>query len=365
MYLYKRGRIWWCDYMVASKRYRISCHTTNRKTAEMFTAAIKIARKMPSFEEAVDVLRKIYSADEPAAGIAIDAAWEIYERMARSLGRAKISASTAKKRRLTFNLLITWLKSTRGTVQTIEQVTPTIAAQYAAELDDGKRAAKTRRNHIMELSAVWSILEKASDRIRNPWKSLAPIGESQRGHAFTADEVDRILAAARTVGKGWPEVCELGLATGLRYGDIAMMRWDEIGADAIRLTPRKTARRRISVAIPIIEPIRAILERLPRRDDYLFPNHAEAYERDSGAARKQLNFAEVLKAANLYLPGYSFHSFRHTAASRLAAAGVGIETRKRILGHTEDATAARYDHDEHLREVAQALAAANKNPRKA
>ena len=45
---------------------------------------------------------------------------------------------------------------------------------------------------------------------------------------------------------------------------------------------------------------------------------------------------------------------------RLAGAGVGLETRKRILGHTVDATARRYDHDEHLAEVKAAMEAAAK-----
>ena len=44
--------------------------------------------------------------------------------------------------------------------------------------------------------------------------------------------------------------------------------------------------------------------------------------------------------------------------TRLAEAGADIETRKRILGHTEDITARRYDHDEHLAETRRALEAA-------
>ena len=55
---------------------------------------------------------------------------------------------------------------------------------------------------------------------------------------------------------------------------------------------------------------------------------------------------------------YTFHSWRHTVATRMAASGVGVETRKRILGHTRDETAARYDHDEHLGEVRAAIEAA-------
>ena len=85
---------------------------------------------------------------------------------------------------------------------------------------------------------------------------------------------------------------------------------------------------------------------------WVFPFHADRYGQNS----KLLHFRDVLERAGVADKGYTIHSWRHTAATRLAEAGVGVETRKRILGHTADATAERYDHATHDAEVREALA---------
>ena len=79
-----------------------------------------------------------------------------------------------------------------------------------------------------------------------------------------------------------------------------------------------------------------------------------------------LNFREVLVAAGIDPDDgpYTFHSRRHTAAPRLAEAGAHIETRKKILGHTTDMNAERYDHSPHLNETRAAIEAASKATKK-
>lgn len=349
--------------MCDGKRHRQSCHTQNRKVAQMMVDAIKTSRKMPTFEEAVEVLRVLYG--KPREGsLMLASAWETYEEIARSIGRDKISETTFRKRAGNLRQFCTWAAKDAATVKSVEGVTPPVAAQYAAHLQRLGKKSKTRKNIIGDLSSIWRILEKANENIRNPWVNLAPTDDDgERGKAFSAEEVERVQAAARKVGKEWPGVIAMALNTGLRYGDIAMMTWQQVDGDVIRVTPRKTARHGIQTAFPVGEDLAALLDDLPRRGDFVFPLHADMYQRHGGSWREKLPFKEVLIEAGLADQGYTFHSLRHTVATRLAEAGVGIETRKRILGHTEDATAARYDHDEHLREVAQALAAANKKPR--
>ena len=90
-----------------------------------------------------------------------------------------------------------------------------------------------------------------------------------------------------------------------------------------------------------------MLKTIPRTGDYLFPLHADLYDK-RGPASRLIPFREVLDAAGLGNAGYTIHSWRHTAATRLAETGADIETRKALLGHRVDATAERYDHDEHL-----------------
>ena len=74
--------------------------------------------------------------------------------------------------------------------------------------------------------------------------------------------------------------------------------------------------------------------------------------------KDERRFSTVLKRAGLDPERYSFHSWRHLIASRLGEAGVGIETRKRILGHTTNEMARHYDHSQHLDEMRAAVEAA-------
>lgn len=363
MHLYKRGNVYWVEYETGGKRYRQSCKTGRRDVALTFMNSIKTAAKMPTFEDAVEVLRRLYNKPDPGV-VNLASTWATYLQVARSVGRDKISSDTMRRREGTIKNLVAWLKKNRPLVNTVEAVTQPVAAAYAAALAEGGRKTKTRANIIGELSSVWRMLEKASTGIHNPWRSLMPQDtDSEVGKAFTPDELRRVLEAAAKVGKDWRPVCMIALHTGLRYGDVATMRWAQIekNGDAfangvIRLKPSKTARHGIQTAFPITAPLAEALSEVDGRGgDFLFPMHSELHGNRGRMSREALSFAEVLKAAGLYGQGFTFHSLRHTAATRLAGAGVDIETRKRILGHTVDATARRYDHDEHLAEVKAAM----------
>lgn len=361
MQLYRRGPIYWVKWSAGGVVIRRSCHTTNRAKAKNYADAISAAAKAPTLEDAIEVLKLIYG--ERRGGLPLAAAWDEYHRLAKTLGKLAIGERTIERRKNILANFARWAASARPQAKTVQSITPPIAAAYAGVLARSKRKTKTRANILGELGTIWRTLEKVSADIRNPWADLAPKDiDSERGKAFTADEVARILAAAREVGKEWFPVCVVALHTGLRYGDIARLKWSQIEDGAIRLTPHKTARFGIATALPLIKPVADALAELPHTGVHCFPTHAHFYGNRSSSSRAALNFAEVLTRAGIPAKGsgYTFHSFRHTAATRLADAGISTETRKRILGHTEDATADRYDHAAHLEEVKAAMEAAGK-----
>lgn len=322
-------------------------------------ANIQTAKKMPTFEDAVRVLKILYR--QPVEGVMpISGIWETYTRIAKATGKTA-GENTERLRRTHVERLVKWLKESRPTIKTIESVTGPIAAGFAEHLANAGIKTKTRRNIIGDLSTVWKMMQKASESIRNPWSNLSPPDtDGERGKAFSELQEQAVLSAAKKVGKDWLPICMIMRATGLRYGDVARLRFSEIQGGVIRLNPNKTKRHGIGVAIPIIDSLKPIIEAIPRRGDYLFPLHSELYDQRAARSRIGLIFREVLDAAGIHEPGYTIHSWRHTAATRLAASGVDIETRKRILGHTIDSTARRYDHDEHLEETRTALEAMEK-----
>ena len=363
MTIYKRRKTWWVEYQVNGVRHRQSTHTHKYAVALAWANQIDTARKMPTFEEAVEVLKMFYK--KPVEGLLpIDSTWDIYLDLAKATGKTAIASTTMTNRRNTVRRLVAWLKKERPTVTTIEAVTGPIAAGFATYLvRQLKLKSKTRINIIANLTTVWKLLESASTNIRNPWPSLRPTDvDGEIGKAFTPEDERRVLDASRSVGKDWYAVSMIMRHTGLRYGDVARLEWREIQGDVIRLLPSKTKRHKIAVTIPIIGPIREVIDLIKKTGDYLFPLHAELYGNRGRASRELLNFREVLEKAGLGDKGYTVHSWRHTAATRLGDAGADIETRKALLGHRVDATAERYDHAEHLdakREALERAAAGN------
>lgn len=356
---FKRGKTYWVDFVVGGVRHQQSLHTKSRAVAQSWCDAVDTAKRMPTFEEAVEVLKMLFN--KPVEGVMqLESAWDNYHRVAKATGKDAIEPSGMTRRHNVLKNFIAWTKENVPTITTVETVNGTVGAKYAEHLADKGLKTKTRRNIIGELSTIWKLLEKASANVRNPWENLSPRDtDGERGKAFTESDEQKVLESAKKIGKDWWAVCTIMRHTGLRYSSVSRLKWSEIQGDVIRHTPPKTKRHNISVTLPIIAPVREALDSLTKRDDYLFPLHAELYGDRGRASREALNFAEVLKDAKVYDRGYTIHSWRHTSATRLADAGVGIETRKLILGHTEDMTAERYDHSEHLSDIRRAMTSAS------
>lgn len=355
MRLYKRGKTWWIEYHLHGKYKRISTHLHDKTAAKAVLASMEQARtKTLPVDTIIAAIREIYGQDAEASGrksTPIGSIWDIYEDTAKALGLFNMSATTLRKRKCNVKNLLMWIELERSVVESIEAVTGPIAAGYASYLAKDGKSTKTRKNILTDLGTVWRVLSKHVEGISNPWANLSPRDtDGKVGEAFTRDEEERIFAAAERIGNDWLPICKVMRHTGLRYGDVANLTWDEIDLDnlAIRVMPDKTKKHKIKVCVGITPDIEPIIRKLPKRGDYLFPIHAEMYGKTGHVHDEIINFRDVLDEAEVFRDGLTIHSWRHTAATRLAESGADKETRKRILGHTVDATADRYDHDDHL-----------------
>lgn len=76
------------------------------------------------------------------------------------------------------------------------------------------------------------MLEKSQQDIKNPWANIAPtITDGRRIECFSTKQEKDVLNAAKTIGKDWYPVCIIALHTGLRYGSIARMTWNDVDLD--------------------------------------------------------------------------------------------------------------------------------------
>lgn len=359
MNLYKRGNIWWLEYVVDGKRHRESTGATRRADAKAWLDKINVAKKMPTFESAVDVLRVLFA--KPKEGVVtIDGAWTKYITVAEAIGRLNAKERTLYERRKHFDSFVTWLKGNAAQIRTVAKVDGPVATKFAEHLASSGKSTATRANIIGDLSVMWGVLCKAEDGIVNPWTKLAPTKVvHERILDFTDEQAERVLAAAKEVGRDWYPMCVIARRTGLRYGDIATLRWKDVDMEkrCIHKTPSKTERYDIRLTLPMVDEVYEVISAVPKTGDFLFPLHAHYYGKRGKSVQRIIAFSQVLAKAGIE-GNYSFHSWRHTAASNLAAAGVSKETRKMILGHTTDQNSERYDHSGHLREIREALEAA-------
>ena len=375
MRLYKRHLTWWIRYELHGKTVRRSLKTHDRTVAEGTLHAMRLARCGAVGRDVVNaMLDEIWGrerTDAPRPGIPISGAWAAYIDAASAAGLDRVSSDTMRKRRAHFAQFAAWVASERAAVQTVEAVTGPIAAAFAARLKDDGLKDKTRRNTLGDLSTVWTVLSKVSDGVRNPWTGLMPrVMDAETRLPFTREEEDRILAAAAEAGHGWLLACLVARHTGMRYGDVATLRRDEVHlADGvIRYQPNKLKHltRPVWVTVPI-EPLvlaPALAEALaaPVRDELdesLLREHAYYYGL-SGHSKMPVQFADILQAAGVESVNHTFHSWRHTLNTRMGEAGIDIETRKRISGHLTDEMSRHYDHSEHLPEMRSAIEAASR-----
>lgn len=95
-----------------------------------------------------------------------------------------------------------------------------------------------------------------------------------------------------------------------------------------------------------------MLEGLPKASSYVFPS-PKTGERLIDIKRK---FDEARTAAKI--ADFRFHDLRHTAATRLADAGINVIVIAEILGHGDIRTTKRYSHamEEAKREAVEKLA---------
>lgn len=365
MYLHKRNSIWWVDCTRKGKRYQFSTGKKSKAEAREFGEKMMAVYQSSDFHHAVELARVAF-ASSMAPSLKLCDAWQKYESTATTLSRLNISATSYRKRKNALANFVKWTETNHPNIRHADQVTATLASEYAQELATLGRTPKTRINILGDLGAIWNVLEKVSDDIHNPWKNLNPknLG-GKRLEAFTPDQERAILEAAKRIGKDWYPVCMILRHTGLRYHDVAQLKWSEVdfgngNGAVVRVTPKKTTRHGITVAIPLIQDAVDALTSIRddgRQGEYCFPVHARNWGKHGGLERV-LNFSEVLTAAGITGKSYTVHSWRHTAATRLAETGAPLDVRKRLLGHREDETAARYDHAEHLDESRAAIEAA-------
>jgi integrase len=184
----------------------------------------------------------------------------------------------------------------------------------------------------------------------NPARGVEREDEQKRKRYLSAAELGRLSKAlAEHDDRDAADIFRLLLFTGARSGEVRAARWADFDLQAGTWTkPGATTKQRTEHIVPLNAPARQLLSACKRTSEYVFPGRRGGHRVEIKA-----NWRQICKAAKI--TGLRIHDLRHSYASQLASAGVGLHVIGALLGHTQPQTTARYAHlfDDPLRQATE------------
>jgi integrase len=185
----------------------------------------------------------------------------------------------------------------------------------------------------------------------------SPKPDNGRMRFLTQEEATRLLNALKTKSADVYDMTLLSLHSGLRFGEIASLTWQDVDMNKGVLTIRD-AKAGSRYAF-LTEQAVAMLRNRPqgKPSDYVFQGRNGKLDRMSLTffrAVDELKLNEGIDDPRLQI---CFHSCRHSYASWLIDQGADLYTVQRLLGHKTNVMTQRYAHlgENKLRDAAKAL----------
>jgi integrase len=228
--------------------------------------------------------------------------------------------------------------------KTLDQITPEMVERFKGEMVRTRSKATVNR-YLALLRHLFNRAIKRGLKLSNPVSAIGLFREENTRIRWLTEEEEERLGAV--IPEPYWSFCRVALYTGCRRSELWAARWDHIDwqRGVLVLPTSKNGNPKI---IELSTLVREILQRVPRQIDsqLVFPNCANISHR----------FPAWVKLAQL--PGkMSFHTLRHTWASRLVMEGVDLLTVKELGGWKDLAMVQRYAHlaPEHRRAAVEKL----------
>jgi integrase len=183
--------------------------------------------------------------------------------------------------------------------------------------------------------------------------------ETSRERVLSGDELRAIWKVADALAEPSRSLVKAWILTGQRRDEVRCMAWAEVNEGAAVWTiPGARNKGKRDHEVPLSSAMAELLAGLPRRGPFVFtadPRGAKPY---AGQKRlKQILDRESgIKAdPKTGAGGWTFHDFRRTASTGMAALNVPQDTIDRVLNHAKKTLAGTYNRHQYLEEKRRAL----------
>ena len=392
----KTPGVFWIQYTSNGKRVR-QCLTgrdgkpiTALRLAEAerkrLTAPLRSGNRSEQLQALTAVLAQteaehVQDVEDARPVLRVVEAWEAY---LKSPDRPDSGEGTLRNYAGHWKRFTEWLKKNQPEALTLQEITPQMAQDYAADLTRAGLSPNSFNKHTALLKLVFRVMDDVAGK-ENPFeKTRRKNLKTDSRRELTIAELKELLQSATG---DLQTLLYLGTFTGLRLGDCCTLIWGETDLDRglIRRVPNKTAKSHTPVLIGIPVALHNKLSEIPprQRKGYVLPRFAETYlyRNTEGRPVKQslisIEIQEHFKACEIEThkagtgkdeyeaafekwktsdkkeekPIYKravvevgFHSLRHTYASRHAEAGTPQSMIQANMGHGNPAMTQHYTH---------------------
>ena len=164
-----------------------------------------------------------------------------------------------------------------------------------------------------------------------------PAKEKDRERFLSADEIGRLWPALDALGYPCGPLYQMMLCTAQRRGEVASMKWSQIGPDGWRL-PAASAKTNVGHLVPLSTLSREILNGVPQIGEYVFRSgRADAPYQGWSKSKARLDRLVTLDAP------WQVEDTRRTAATHMRSLGVDRVVVDKILNHADGGIIRVYD----------------------
>lgn len=257
--------------------------------------------------------------------------------------------------------LLTWWKKQCGHLL-LSDLTSAVIAECRDQLlsestiRGNLRSPSTVNRYLSSLGKALIVAMKEWNWIEdNPMRKISKPSEGKgRERYLSLEEKERLLQECQASRNPnlFPMVA-LALITGMRFGELASLRWEDVDFDKLIITLWQTKNGDVRY-VPLTQEAKKILYGCHTFQSS--PNRGLIFQSERNQLGVQLisirgAFESALQRANI--KNFRFHDLRHTAASYMAMAGATQGELMAILGHRSPQMTRCYAHysQDHLHKV--------------
>lgn len=342
--IYKRGKVWYVDYRVGSRRVRNKVGTS-KKVAELTLKNIEVKLSQNDLV--------VVRYDKSIEGF-LDEFMEYC--------RTNNSPNTCRRYQAVVDHFERFLREQYPTVNRLSQLSTHLFERYKTwrrnsvttpngrasnDSDGGTGGRHPKSNTInMELGVLRTMLARAVQwdcLAKNPTEGVnfLRVTDAKPPRFLTKEECHKLLA---NCGPDLYPIFFTLLHTGMRKGELLNLQWKDIDFKRRKILIRnkpfwtpKSYEREIPMSEKMLELLTEMGKNSP--EDFVFAGPdggslKRKLRRDLMRVTKRCGFPDVTK----------LHSLRHTFASHLVMSGVDLPTVQKLLGHSDIKTTMVYAH---------------------